>query len=140
MALSPPPFLNRKIQDALLKANIAAPNANATTFSTFIDLGAPNAAIVNEIISLVANIPNIANAVNTKTITLTLEDADANANANAASLGITATLTAGASGVAAALLEFKVPGSCRQFVRLRADGGANLGTTLTETATLEVRA
>lgn len=140
MALSPPPFLRRSIQDALLKANIAAPNANATTFSTFIDLGAPNAAIVNEIISLVANIPNIANAVNTKTITLTLEDADANANANAASLGITATLTAGASGVAATLIEFRVPGGCRQFVRLRADGGANLGTTLTETATLEVRA
>jgi hypothetical protein len=139
MSLAPPQFLSRSIQDAGLKANIAAPNANATTFSTFIDFGAPNAAIVNERVSLVANIPNIANAANTKTILLTVEDADANANANAASLGITATLTAGASGVGAQLVEFRLPGRCRQFVRLRADGGANLGTTLTETATAELR-
>jgi len=131
----------RAIQDALLSANIALPNANATTFSTFIDLEQVTIDPVNEKLDLVANIPAIANLANTKVITITVEDADANANANAATLALvgTFTITGGASGSAAVARNYKLPGTTRRFVRLKAVGGADAGTTITQTATLEVR-
>jgi hypothetical protein len=131
----------RAIRDAALSANIALPNANATTYSTFIDLGQTTVDPVNESLDLVANIPACANLANTKVITFTVEDADANAAANAATLALvgTFTVTGGASGSAAVAKNYKLPGICRRFVRLKAVGGADAGTTITETATLEVR-
>lgn len=135
------PVTSRQIGDATLNANIAAPNANATTFSTFIDLGQANAHPINEKVSLLAVIPAIANLANTKTITFSVEDADANANANAAALStaISFVVTGGASGSAAVTKEIRLPGNARRFVRLKALGGDNAGTTITETATLEAR-
>lgn len=131
----------REIRDALLSADIALPNANATTFSTFIDLGQTTADVVHEAIDLVANIPAIANLANTKVITITVEDADANANANAAALSLVGSkvLTGGASGVAASVTHFKLPPTTRRFVRLKAVGGADAGTTITESGTAEIR-
>lgn len=122
-------------------ANIAMPNANATTFSAFFDLGQTTAHSINERISLVANIPAIANLANTKVITITVDDADANANANAAALSLVGSkvITGGASGAAAVEAAFALPGTCRRFVRLKAVGGADAGTTITEIATAEVR-
>lgn len=132
---------NRKIRDALLTANIAAPNANATTFSAFIDLGQVTAFPINELIDLIANVPAIANLANTIAITITIEDADANANANAAALSAVGsqTVTGGTSGSAAVERAFKLPGTTRRFVRIKMVGGANAGTTITETATAEIR-
>jgi hypothetical protein len=131
----------RRIRDAALSANIAAPNANATTFSTFIDLGQTTAFPINEVIDLVANVPAIANLANTIAITISVEDADANANANAAALSAVGsqTATGGTSGSAAVERAFKLPGSTRRYVRLKMVGGANAGTTMTETATAEIR-
>lgn len=131
----------RAIRDAHLTANIAMPNANATTFSTFIDLEQVTADCINEKIDLAANVPAIANLANTKTITISVEDADANANANAAALSLVGsfTVTGGASGSAAVVKNFKLPPTTRRFVRLKAVGGADAGTTITETATAEVR-
>lgn len=135
------PLLARSIRDALLTANIAAPNANATTYSTFIDLGVANSFPTTASISLVANVPAIANLANTKVITISVEDADANANANAAALALvgSGTITGGASGSAAAEIAFALPGNVRRFVRLKAVGGSAAGTTITETATAEIR-
>lgn len=139
MALAPNPFPFRRIQDEVLKANLVLPNANATTYSGAIDLGTPTLSITNESISLIANIPNIPNVPNAAVQTYTVEHADANANANFSSLGITLTVTGGATGVLAQLLEAKLPGHTKQFVRLKALGGSGAGTTIAETAKVEIR-
>ena len=132
---------NRATRDAALSANHAMPNANATTFSAFIDLGQANAHPINEVSVLVLNAPAIANLANTIAITFTVEDADANANANAATLSTlgTQTITGGATGSAATELTWKLPGTAKRYIRVKAVGGANAGTTITETATLELR-
>lgn len=131
----------RSIRDALLVANIALPNANATTFSTFIDLGATLPHPTTEVINLAAVVPAVANLANTKTITISVEDADANANANAAALSLVGSfdVTGGASGSAAVTKYFALPSVTRRYVRLKAVGAANAGTTITETATAEIR-
>ncbi len=133
--------MSRNIRDANLSANLVLPNANATTLSGFIDLGQTTADAINESIDLVANVPAIANLANTKVITLSVEDADANANANAAALSLVGSkvITGGASGSAAVETHFKLPPTTRRFVRIKAVGGADAGTTITETATAEVR-
>jgi hypothetical protein len=132
---------NRSIGDASLVANIAMPNANATTFSTFIDLGATTPFPTTERIGLAAVAPAVANLANTKTITISVEDADANANANAAALSLVGSfdITGGASGSAAVTKYFALPPTTRRFVRLKAVGGSAAGTTITETATAEIR-
>jgi hypothetical protein len=132
---------NRLTRDAELTANHAMPNANATTFSAFIDLGQANAHPINETSVLCANVPAIPNLANTVAITFTVEDADANANANAATLSTlgTQTVTGGTSGGAATELNWKLPGTARRFIRIKAVGGANAGTTITQTATAELR-
>jgi hypothetical protein len=128
----------RSIRDAGLQANLVAPNANATTLSGVIDLGATNPFPTTEHVVLAVIAPAIANLANTKTITFTVEDADANANANFAALSISGTITGGASGSAATTLRFSLPGTVRRYVRISALGGSAAGTTITETARVEV--
>jgi hypothetical protein len=131
----------RKIRDLSLVANIAMPNANATTYSTFIDLGAVTPFPATEKIALAAVIPAVANLANTKTITISVEDADANANANAAALSLAGSfdITGGASGSDAVTKYISLPGVTRRFVRLKAVGGSAAGTTITESGTAEIR-
>jgi hypothetical protein len=132
------PVQYRSIGDDLLKANLVAPNANATTLSGVIDLEATNPYPTTERMVLAVVAPAIANLANTKTITLTVEDADANANANFAALSLSATVTGGASGSAAVTHRFSLPGTVRRYVRISALGGADAGTTITETAVVRV--
>jgi hypothetical protein len=135
------PVNYRTIGDALLVANIAMPNANATTFSSFIDLGATTPWPTTEGFLLAAVIPAVANLANTKVITLTVEDADANANANAAAVSLVGSkvLTGGATGVASSTTYFSLPITVRRYVRIKAVGGADAGTTITESGTAEIR-
>lgn len=135
---------NRQIKDAdsTLVANIACPNANATTLGAAIDLGQPNAHPLNEKVDIAVVCPAVANLANTKTITFTLEHADVNLNANfAAVTGVgTVVVTATSNpGSAAATTYLRVPGATKRFIRLSATANANAGTTITETATLELR-
>lgn len=134
------PVSYRSIRDADLQANLAAPNANATTLSGVIDLGTDRPFPTTERIVLAAIFPAVANLANTKTITLTVEDADANANANFAALTLvgSATITGGASGSAAVTHRFYLPGTVRRYVRVNALGGSAAGTTITETATVNI--
>lgn len=132
------PVNYRSIRDAGLQANLVAPNANATTLSGVIDLGTDRPFPTTERIVLAVIAPAIANLANTKTITFTVEDADANANANFAALSISGTITGGASGSAATTLRFSLPGTVRRYVRISALGGSAAGTTITETASVEV--
>ena len=132
---------NRLMRDALLTANIAVPNANATTLSAALDLGQPNAFGVNEKINVIVNIP-ATNIVSAKATTFTLESADVNLSANFAAVaggglititGVTGDLTAASETILA------VPGQAKQFLRLKAVGGANSGTTLTEIGTIKLQ-
>ena len=132
------PVNYRSIRDVGLQANLVAPNANATTLSGVIDLGTDRFFPTNERAVLAVVAPAIANLANTKTITCTVEDADANLNANFAALSISGTITGGASGSAATILRFNLPGTVRRYVRISALGGSAAGTTITETATVEV--
>lgn len=133
---------NRLQRDANLATTIAFPNANAATYSAAIDLGQPNAAFVNEKFDLLVSVPNLANLVSAKASTLTLESADVNLNANFATVSgasvITITGKSG-NGFDAADYYLRVPGAAKQFLRLRGDGGANSGTTLTESVTVRAQ-
>lgn len=132
---------NRTIQDALLVATVAMPNANASTYSAAIDLGSPNAAFANEKFVLCLAVPNtnIASATST---TFTLESADVNLNANYAAVTgagvVTVTGIAGNVSVGADVF-VPVPGVAKQFIRIKGLGGANSGTALSETITASLR-
>jgi len=132
---------NRAIKDANLSANCACPNANASTYSAAIDLGQPKAAFVNEKFDVLVSIPNQANLVDTKTQSWVLEHADANVNANFSAVdgAPTVSITGANSGAVAVDTYLRLPGSTKQFIRLKATGGGNSGTTITETATLQLR-
>lgn len=132
------PVNYRSIRDAGLQANLVLPNANATTLSGVIDLGTDRPFPTTENFVLGVIIPAVANLANTKTQTFTVEDADANANANFAALSISGTITGGASGAAATTLRFSLPGTVRRYVRISALGGSASGTTITETASVEI--
>lgn len=129
------------IKDANLVANIACPNANASTYSTAIDLGQPNAHGLNGRVDVLISIPNQANLVDTKTQSWVLEHADVNLNANYAAVSgaPTITITGVSSGAVAVDTPLRLPGPTKQFIRVKATGGANSGTTITETATLQLR-
>ena len=131
----------RLIRDAQLATTIAMPNANATTYSGALDLGAPQAAFVNENFSLFVSVPN-TNIVSAKTTTLVLESADVNLNANFSTVqgGGQISILGIAGNVSAAInQEIRVPGNAKQFIRLSSTGGANTGTALTESITVRLQ-
>jgi hypothetical protein len=131
----------RLIRDASLTTTIAMPNANAATYSGALDLGAPQAAFVNEKFSLFVAVPN-TNIVSAKSTTLVLESADVNLNANFSTVqgGGTITITGIAGNVSAAInQEIRVPGNAQRFIRLSSTGGANSGTALTESITVRLQ-
>lgn len=128
-------------RDALLATTIAMPNANAQTLSAAFDLGAPNAAFVNEKFSLLVSVPN-TNIVSATVTTLILESADVNLNANFSTVqgGGRITITGIAGNVSVgADSEIRVPGTAKQFIRLSSTGAANSGTALTETITVRLQ-
>jgi len=132
---------DRAIRDALLITNIAVPNANAVTLSAAFDLGQPNAFCVNEKLAVVVTLP-ATNIVCAKATTFALESADVNTSANfAAVAGAPVVTITGVTGdvTAASTVILPVPGSAKQFLRLKATGGANSGTALTEIGTFALR-
>ncbi len=132
---------NRAIRDANLATTVAFPNANASTYSAALDLGQPNAAFVNEKFDLLVSVPNLANLVSAIASTLVLEAADVNLNANFATVAGASTITItgkSGNGFDAADYYLRVPGAAKQFLRLKGVGGANSGTTLTESVTVRM--
>ncbi len=131
----------RLIRDAQLTTTIAMPNANASTYSGALDLGAPQAAFVNEKFTLLVSVPN-TNITSAKVTTLVLESADVNLNANFSTVqgGGQVSITGVAGNVSVGGdFEIRVPGVAKQFIRLSSTGGANSGTTLTETITVRLQ-
>ncbi len=105
-------------------------------------MGQTTAGIVNESLAIIVSVPNLANIVSAISSTLTLEHADVNLNANFATLTVPEAVTVtgkSGNGYDAATFEIRVPGSCKQFIRLKGLGGGNSGTTLTESVTMTVR-
>ena len=132
---------DRAIRDANLITNIAMPNANAVTLSAAFDLGQTNAYSVNEKLALVITITE-TNIVCAKATTFTLESADVNTSANFAAVagGGLVTITGVTGDVSAASTTIMpVPGSAKQFLRIKSTGGANSGTALTEIGTFALR-
>lgn len=126
----------RRLQDAGHTKNRALPAAAAANYSASIDLGStvlgPNA----DNLEVEISIPATPALVDDKTITLTLKDsADDSTFAAIPSIATLVQTGASSAGAAAASRRFKLPPSCRRYIRLDATvltaGGDNTAVSYT---------
>ncbi|MBK8037688.1 MAG: hypothetical protein IPK22_11215 [Verrucomicrobiaceae bacterium] len=128
--------ISRRLLDANLVKTKALPAAAAANFSTSIDLGQTTLGPAADAIEVEISIPATPALVDDKTITLTLKDsADDSTFTAIPSIATLVQTGASSAGAAAASRRFKLPPSCRRYIRLDAAvltaGGDNTGVSYT---------
>lgn len=117
---------NREIQDKLLTANVALPNAANTVNTAGIDLGATTPFPVTEKFQVRVD-SAVATGANSKNINVKLQDSADNVTfADIAGLGAVAHPGNAANHIAANTI-FQLPPGVRRYVRASATGEANGG-------------
>lgn len=128
--------LTRRLADANLTKTKALPAAAAANYSNSIDLGQTTLGPAADHIEVEISIPATPALVDDKTIILTLKDSADDSTFTAIPAIATLTQTGAASaGAAAASRRFKLPPSCRRYLRLDAAvltaGGDNTAVSYT---------
>lgn len=128
--------LTRRLQDANLVKTKALPAAAAANYSDSIDLGQTTLGPAADHIEVEISIPATASLVDDKTITLTLKDsADDSTFTAIPSIATLVQTGAGGAGASATSRRFKLPPSCRRYIRLDAavltGGGDNTAVSTT---------
>jgi hypothetical protein len=128
--------LTRRLQDASFVKTKALPAAAAANATDSIDLGSTSLGPVADFLEVEISIPATPDLVDDKTITLTLKDSADDSDFSAIPAIATLVQTgASSAGAAAASRRFKLPPSCRRYLRLEAAvltaGGDNTAVSYT---------
>lgn len=126
----------RRLLDAALSKTKALPAAAAANYSTSIDLGSTVLGPAADNIEVEISIPATPALVDAKTIILTLKDsADDSTFAAIPEAPVLTQLGAGGVGDTADSLRFRLPSTCRRYLRLDAAvltaGGDNTAVSYT---------